>query len=396
MTRTQSLTIETSKIRQRLNELSTIENLSLEQRNEIDALSSKHIDLESKLRAAIVAETAPVVGEVNPSSETRELKELYDRSSVGNIFDAVVEHRSTDGATAELQGELNLQANQIPIDMLLETRAVTPAPSNVGRNMEPVIPGVFPDSVHMAIGIPTPRVPAGDAVFPVITTNATVGGPHTDSSSVSETTGSFSADVLQPGRLQASFFYRRTDQARFGVLDMALRRNLSDALSDAMDKDILSGTNGLFTGNNLASVAASTATDFADYRERLVFGRVDGTWASTAKDVRVVVGADTYKHMSVQYRASSTDQSALDSIMMDSSGIRVSAHVPAVSSNKQFALVRRGMRRDAVAPMWEGITLIPDEITKAATGEIVITAVMLYAMKILRAAGFAKVETQHA
>ena len=39
-----------------------------------------------------------------------------------------------------------------------------------------------------------------------------------------------------------------------------------------------------------------------------------------------------------------------------------------------------------VAPIWEGVSLIPDEITKAADGEIVITAVMLHAVKILRTA----------
>ena len=34
------------------------------------------------------------------------------------------------------------------------------------------------------------------------------------------------------------------------------------------------------------------------------------------------------------------------------------------------------------------MTLIPDEVTKAANGQIVVTAVMLYAVKVLRAAGF--------
>ena len=45
------------------------------------------------------------------------------------------------------------------------------------------------------------------------------------------------------------------------------------------------------------------------------------------------------------------------------------------------------MRRDMTAPVWEGVTLIPDEITKAGSGQIVVTAVMLYSVKILRAAG---------
>ena len=48
------------------------------------------------------------------------------------------------------------------------------------------------------------------------------------------------------------------------------------------------------------------------------------------------------------------------------------------------------MRRDMTAPIWEGVTLIPDEITKAAHGQIQLTAVMLHAVKILRAGGFYK------
>ena len=71
--------------------------------------------------------------------------------------------------------------------------------------------------------------------------------------------------------------------------------------------------------------------------------------------------------------------------MKDSGGVRVSAHVPAVASTKQNAIVRLGTRRDMVAPIWEGVSLIPDEITKAKSGQIVITAVMLHAVKILRA-----------
>ena len=45
--------------------------------------------------------------------------------------------------------------------------------------------------------------------------------------------------------------------------------------------------------------------------------------------------------------------SALESIMRTSGGVRVSAHVPGVSGNKQNAVVRLGMRADAVAPTWD-------------------------------------------
>ena len=64
------------------------------------------------------------------------------------------------------------------------------------------------------------------------------------------------------------------------------------------------------------------------------------------------------------------------------------AHVPAVDAKDQSLVVRKGQAMDAVAPIWEGITIIPDEVTKAKTGEIVLTAVMLHAVKVLRSDGF--------
>ena len=54
--------------------------------------------------------------------------------------------------------------------------------------------------------------------------------------------------------------------------------------------------------------------------------------------------------------------------------------------NKQNAVIRLGMRQDMVAPIWQGITLIPDEVTLASkNGQIQLTAVMLHAVKLLRA-----------
>ena len=79
-------------------------------------------------------------------------------------------------------------------------------------------------------------------------------------------------------------------------------------------------------------------------------------------------------------------------------GIRVSAHVPAAAGTpaKQEAVIRLGNNPDMTAPIWENIAIIPDEITKASAGQIVLTAVMLHAVKILRVDGYYKLETQHA
>ena len=111
----------------------------------------------------------------------------------------------------------------------------------------------------------------------------------------------------------------------------------------------------------------------------------------------MVVGAATLKDLGSTYRNTSVDRSALDRLLELTSGVRVSSHVPAAdASRRQNAVIRRGMSATAVAPVWEGVTIIPDEVTKAKAGQIVVTAVMLFAMKVLRTgAGLVKQGTDH-
>ena len=106
------------------------------------------------------------------------------------------------------------------------------------------------------------------------------------------------------------------------------------------------------------------------------------------------MGSGGYAHAGSVYRGDQSQESAIDRLMTITGGVRVSAHVPAVASTKQQTIVRLGARRDAVAGLWQGVTIIPDEVTRAKQGEIVITAVMLAAVKVLRAGGFYKAEVK--
>ena len=130
----------------------------------------------------------------------------------------------------------------------------------------------------------------------------------------------------------------------------------------------------------------------------LGYGRVDGVYASErGRPSKIVMGSATYGHAAGVFRSTNAgDRAALEDLMSVTGGVKVSAHVPAVASNKQNAVIRLGSRRDMVAPIWEGVTLIPDSVTLADKGQIKITAVMLHAVKILREAGFYKQQTQHA
>ena len=396
MTKKTKIKLEQSEKRQKLNEINALDELTDEQRQEMSALTTRMGELEIEFRAALAAE--PDLVEIRTGTpEDRELRALIVGSSIGNIFGAVLEHRATDGQTRELQEHYHLGFNQIPLDLLVEHRAVTPAPANVGQQQAEIIPGVFPQSCAAFLGIDMPTVGVGEAVYPVLTTNATVHTPAENADAL-ETTGAFSAEVLSPSRIQAAFFYSREDRARFRGMDEALRMNLSEALADKLDQQILDGSEGLLNGTNLANHNASAETDFAGYRSDFAYGRVDGKYAMSTSDLRIVMGQATYAHAAAEYRGNNADDAALNVLMNATAGVKVSAHVPAAAGTpaKQNAVVRLGMRRDMVAPIWEGVTLIPDEISLATKGQVKITAVMLHAIKILRAAGFYKQQSQHA
>ena len=395
MTPVQKLTIERAEIQNTLNSDKFVEIRSDDadaetKLREGKALRDQLNTVNLKMIEAIKAEA-----DANTSPETREWANVSSRFDLGEMFTNVMEHRASNGAIGEVQKERGLASNAIPTEMLMEKRAVTPAPADVGQSQSQITGYVFPNSVAAFLGIPSPVVPVGDTTFPVLISDPAAGVPA-ENAAQTETTGEFTADVLTPGRIQASFFWSREDAARMAGMGAALQEALSGGIADKLDSEILEGTNGLLTGTILDNHNVSSETGFSDYISDFGYGRVDGQYAASGADVRLVMGSATYAHAGGQYRHANADDVALDRLGEITGGVRVSAHVPAVSSNKQNVLIRLGMRQDYVAPVWGQIVLIPDEITKAANGQIVLTAVLLYATKLLRVGGFYKQQSQHA
>ena len=370
MTDRQKLELRQSVIRGRLAELGTAEGTE-DGKAEIDTLAVEYGSNEARIRAFMVSSDAPVET-TTARKEGKERAELYAKASVGDLVYALVNGKSgvQGGAMAELQKEYGLADNEIHIRQLSpETYAVTPAPGDVGATQQPIVPYVFPQSCAAFLGVDMPTVGVGEVVYPVLTAELDVNTPAENADS-DETTGSFSADVLSPSRIQAAFFYSREDRARFAGMDESLRENLSAGLADGLDKQIISGTNGLLTGTNLPNHNVTVETTYALYRSHFAYARVDGRYASMTSDIRAVVGSATYEHAASQYRGNNDNIDALMSLQAALGGVKVSAHVPAVASSRQNAIIRLGMRRDMVAPVWSNVALVPDEITLIKKGQI--------------------------
>ena len=291
MTRLQKLQLRQSTVRVDLGKL--LDTPEAERTDtygdDLGKLTKEVRSLETDVGAAIAAgETPTEEVATKDTPEGREYRQMLDKSNVGEIFDAALERRNIDGATRELQEHFHLGHNQVPLDLLggqLETRAITPAPADVGQEQMPIVPYVFPAGAAAFLGIPQPRVAVGDAVFTVLTSTLAVGTPA-EGAAQAETTGAFSADVLSPSRIQASYFYSREDSARFMGMDAALRANLSEGLQDGLDKAIVSGTNGLLTSTNLDANAVSAADTFASFVANFGYSRVDGRYAETTQSLR--------------------------------------------------------------------------------------------------------------
>ena len=392
----QKLDLRQSTIRSRLAELGTAEGTE-DGKAEIDTLAVEYGSNEARIRAFMVAGDEPVET-TTTNKEGKERAELYASASVGDLVYALVNGRSgVDGAMRELQAEHGLASNEIHIRQLApESYAVTPAPTNTGETMDTIIPYVFPTSISTFLGIYQPTVPVGDVVFNVLKKALDVRTPA-ENASAAETTGTWESESLPPARLQASYIFSRESRARVMGLDSALRENLSMGLMDGLDAAVISGTNGLLTGSVLGNHNVTDTTSYALYRSQLAYDRVDGRYASGTEDIRLVMGAEGYGHAASVYRGNNDNMDALMALKRETGGVRVSAHMPDESSNKQNQLVRLGMNRDYVAAVWENVALIDDEITLLkTTGQVQITALMLYATKLLRSDAWYKQQTNHA
>ena len=300
-----------------------------------------------------------------------------------------------NGALAEYQQHVKLEAHMLPVDFLREpikaAAGLTSAPANVGVNEAPVETPIFSDGDAAFCGVAQPIVPGGDATYPEIATRPTVSGPHTDDTDVPETQLTVNAELLAPRRLQASVTGLTSQMLRMPALEPAIRETLRGGLSEAYDAQCIAE---LLTVDRQVAGGAYT---YATYVSRFVFDNIDGRYARQESDIRALVGITTLADMAALYRGDHSEVNAVQAIRAMSGGVRASVHIPAAQGSKQDALIVRGIgRRNAVCPLWQGVEVLVDRVSNAGKGQIEIFGALYAAFSVSRADGFAREETQHA
>ena len=177
-----------SKERQRMAELSIIDDLSDEQRSELDEVEKGTPDLERSIRAATVAvedeEKASETTKANePDAELRERRELRSKASLTEFLLARMQGRMVQGPEAELAAAAETRDGAIPIELWdtpetidperRQTDTVSAAPGTVGVNLDRIRPAVFANSIAMRLGVEMPRVQSGTFASATISTSLT-------------------------------------------------------------------------------------------------------------------------------------------------------------------------------------------------------------------------------
>ena len=93
--------LKLSTIRESLNDLNAVTELSDTQKTEERDLLASQKKTESEYRSAIAEEDDARTTPTAPDTETRERLALVARASIGAIFSAAVEHRALDGVESD-------------------------------------------------------------------------------------------------------------------------------------------------------------------------------------------------------------------------------------------------------------------------------------------------------
>ena len=393
MLKSQSLLLEQSTKHQRARELLGKDEMSADERVELDTITKRAQEIEVEYRAALITEDADLEqrkGEAGEAdAEQRERVELRSKASLGTFMKAALTGRVVSGAEAELQAAAGVDG--IPMELWdvprpeqrngAEHRAITPAGATVGINLDPIRPAVFAPSIADKLQIDMPRVPSG--TYATGTVSSTVGSVLTadavaKSAEVPQSAGAITVGTASPKRVGASLGLTLEDIAAIGQanFESVLRENVSLVLSDELDDQLINGTGanddlvGIFERLTNPSAPAANVETWTRFLA-IQSGGIDGLWATELEHIAMVVGVDTYRLSAATFQGTDSEESAASYLKRMGAGYWTNSRMPATAANiQQGILCRKGRTgmRTAVSPTWGSIS-IDDIYSGARKGE---------------------------
>lgn len=414
MTKRQKLQLEQSEKRQKINELLALDELTDEQRAELDTLTKRMQQIEVEMRAAIVAEgdeeaeTRGLFGN-NGDGEAAETRRLLEAVTLADYLNPAAAGGGIEGRAAEVNAALKLplagKSGGVAVPWeVLETRAFTTTANNDGSETQrPILQRLFGPGIMDALGVRMDSVPVGRTEWPLVSAGVAPAQAKEGTAAAAAVAATFAVANLKPKRLTGVYEYTHEEAASVAEIEQALRRDMADAVQSAMSNLIVNGqaptnANPQHVQGFLATIAApddaAATAEYADYAGAHA-GGIDGIHAEMETEVSSVIGTDVYHHSATVFNEGS-GESGTEALRRRSMSCRASTYIPAAAAGQSkgnlFHLAGSNgggiMRGDSVAAVWPTLEVIRDIYSKASQG-VVLTWVALWDAKVaFRAAAY--------
>ena len=396
MLASQRLQLEISELRNRINAMANSDDYEVDV---LEKMNGEYRRAEVRFQSALIEENeeeerAPD-GDVD--GQTLEIRELRHNVQTAAYVTAALLQEPLTGREKELNEALELRGAghiEMPWAALLsdndrlQLRAATEAPDTSDVLTNRILGRVFASGALQYLGVHFPTVPAGASNYPVLSAGVAPATADKEGAA-NQTAAILTPNVLKPQRLTAEYLVAVEDLYILRDMEDGLRTDLAGAMTEAMDKEGISGDGsdpditGILSALTVPTTPTAEAT-FSTYASARN-AQVDGRYAQNQDDVRLLLGSSTFAHAASLYQQGS-GVSAISAM----GNPRVSPHIPDPSSNIQHAIASRSMGR-CVAPLWPSISLVRDNVTLASKGQIKLVAIALWSFKLLDTGGYAQV-----
>ena len=415
MTNKQKIEIRLSEVRSRLNEISGIESdvFTEKIRGEAATLQTEYGDLEVRHRAAITSEAEDenrMQGAFSEDGESAEIRQILGAVSIADYLTPATAGSGIEGRAKELNQALKVEAVgksggvAIPWAVLAgptpapEQRAFTATNQAAGAYAggvaaRPILQRLFGPGILDALGVRIDSVPSGRTEWPLLATGVAPDQAVEGAAAAAAVAATFTTETLKPKRLTGRYEFTWEQSAQVPDLEMALRRDLADAVRSKMSDLALNGDessnaqepSGFLEKLSVPTAPAAVATyeDFAGSHA----SAVDGIHAQREGEVSSVVGVASYQLAARTYRTGAgSDESASEALMRRSRLCVASSYVPDAGNNDiqtgnifHAAGPNGGgaMRGDSVAAVWPTLEVVRDIYSKASQG-VVLTWITLW------------------
>ena len=411
MKQSQKLAIRSSEIRSRLNEIAALETDAVtdEIRGEAETLRGELGTVETQYRAALAGEAEEeqrAAAEFDADPETAEVRALRGRVRIGEYMASAVEGRAAAGAEGELNAALGLPANRFPLSLIApapEVRTTTDA--DAATTQSSWVDRLFSETAAMRLGVTFEGVAPGVAAFPVTASGASA-AQRGRTQAAADTAWTVRVVEAKPSRNTVRAVFSEEDAHRLPAVEEALRRDLSMALAEGVDRTVFLGDTGAnedsadITGlatatgvidKELTQAQKATATDTLQVFMELI----DGKHAVSPDDLRIVMatGANAYWRSRLAVTEDATSQAAfmIDNMLRWTTRGDL-ADDTAANDWAAFVGRNRGINGAAVAAIWDSGAFIRDPYSSAASGKVSLTLSYYWALVLPRASNFARVK----